>query len=102
VVSHEGSWRADAPGNAPGIFMPAEPKPGMEFQQEIAPGIAMDRSKILGRASVSVPAGTFDNSLRVRDVNLLDGSVDYKYYARGVGLVIDGPLQLLRYRQESD
>jgi hypothetical protein len=24
------------------------------------------------------------------------------HYARGVGLVIDGPLQLLRYRQESD
>ena len=40
VVSHEGEWRADESGNAPGIFMPANPQVGMAYQQEIAPGVA--------------------------------------------------------------
>jgi hypothetical protein len=29
IVSHEGAWRADQRGNAPGIFMPAEPRVGL-------------------------------------------------------------------------
>jgi hypothetical protein len=102
LVSHQGSWRADAPGNAPGIFMPADPKPGMEFAQEIAPGIAEDRATIVGFETVTVPAGTFPNALHVTDVNPLDGSTSDKYYGRGVGLVLDDPLELVRFRQDSD
>lgn len=44
-VSHEGAWRADDPGNAPGIFMPADPQVGMTFQQEVAPGTAEDKQQ---------------------------------------------------------
>ena len=47
IVSHEGAWRADDPGNAPGIFMPADPQEGMTFQQENAPGVAMDEATIV-------------------------------------------------------
>ena len=98
VVSHEGSWRADERGNAPGIYMPAEPKVGMTFQQELAPGIAQDTATILaiGRR-VRTPAGTFSDTIKVRDVNPLDGSSGIKFYARGVGLIVDGPLELVRY-----
>ena len=97
-VTHEGAWRADDPGNAPGIFMPANPAEGMTFQQEFAPGIAEDRATILavGR-TVSTPAGTFTDTLRVRDFNPLDGSRGAKSYARFVGLIHDGPLLLLSY-----
>jgi hypothetical protein len=97
VVSHEGSWRADASGNAPGIFMPADPQPGMTFQQEIAPGVAEDQATILRFTTARTPAGTFDNALLVRDFNPLDGSSDTKLYAPGVGLVVDGPLELVSY-----
>jgi hypothetical protein len=98
AVTHEGSWRADDPGNAPGIFMPANPQEGMTFQQESARGIAEDRATIVavGR-TVSTPAGTFTDTLRVRDFNPLDGSRDAKSYARFVGLIHDGPLLLLSY-----
>jgi hypothetical protein len=94
-VTHEGSWRADDPGHAPGIFMPADPQEGMTYQQEVAPGIAEDEATILavGR-TVSTPAGTFTDTLRVRDFNPLDGSRGVKSYARNVGVIHDGPLLL--------
>jgi hypothetical protein len=97
VVSHEGSWRADASGNAPGIFMPADPQPGMTFQQEIAPGVAEDQATILRFTAARTPAGTFDNALLVRDFNPLDGSSGTKLYAPGVGLVVDEQLELISY-----
>jgi hypothetical protein len=97
-VSHEGAWRADAAGNAPGIFMPADPQQGMTFQQEVAPGVAEDRATIVavGR-SVKAPAGTFTDTIRVRDFNPLDRSRGAKSYARNVGLIHDGPLLLLSF-----
>jgi hypothetical protein len=96
IVSHEGAWRADDPDNAPGIFMPAEPAAGMTFQQESAPGVAEDEATItrLGQV-VTVPAGTFTDTLRTRDFNPLDGSRGVKFYASGVGLIVDGPLDLV-------
>jgi hypothetical protein len=98
VVSHEGSWRADERGNAPGIYMPAKPKVGMRFQQEIAPGAAEDIATIIARGvTTKVPAGTFKHTIKVRDRNPLDGSTGIKFYARDVGLIVDGPLRLVRY-----
>ncbi|HKZ89730.1 MAG TPA: hypothetical protein VJ300_05675 [Thermoplasmata archaeon] len=97
VVSHEGAWRADEPGNAPGIFMPASPMEGMSFAQEVAPGIAEDEATIVGSGTVEVPAGTFADTIRVREFNPLDGGKGYKAYARGVGLILDDTLALVRY-----
>jgi hypothetical protein len=97
VVSHEGAWRADDPGNAPGIFMPAAPQPGMTFQQEVAPGVAEDQATIVSRGSTTVPAGTFPDTITVRDFNPLDGSRSTKVYARDVGLIRDDTLELVSY-----
>jgi hypothetical protein len=97
VVSTEGSWRADAGDNAPGIFMPAEPEVGMSFEQEIAPGVAEDQATIVGTGTVKVPAGTFARAIKVRDFNPLDGSKGFKFYAPGVGLIVDGPLRLISF-----
>ena len=95
IVSHEGSWRADARGNAPGIYMPAAPEVGMTFQQEVAPGIAEDTATILAIGDVTVSAGSFVNAIKVRDFNPLDGSRGIKWYAPDVGIVVDGPLELM-------
>jgi hypothetical protein len=97
VVSHEGSWRADERGNAPGIFMPAQPEVGMTFQQEVAPGIAEDRATIVRQGATDVPAGSFANTITVRDFNPLDGSKGFKTYALDVGIIKDGPLDLVSY-----
>jgi hypothetical protein len=97
-VSHEGAWRADDPGNAPGIFMPANPQVGMSFQQEVAPDVAEDEATIVAAGkTVRTPAQTFTDTLRVRDFNPLDGSRGTKSYARDVGLIQDATLLLLSY-----
>jgi hypothetical protein len=70
----------------------------MTYQQEVAPGIAMDEATIIrvGR-TVTVPAGTFTQTITVRDFNPLDGSRGTKVYAPGVGLIDDDGLELLSY-----
>ena len=98
-VTHEGSWRGDDPGNAPGIIMPASPKPGMKFQFESAPGVAEDQGSIVGSGPEEVPAGRFTETIRIRELNPLDGGKDLKSYAAGVGLIVDGTLRLTSYTQ---
>jgi hypothetical protein len=95
TISHEGAWRADQPGNAPGIFMPANPQVGTSFQQEVAPGIAQDRVTIVSMGkTVKTGAGTFTDTIGVREFNPLDGSRGTKSYARNVGLIQDDVLLL--------
>jgi hypothetical protein len=98
--SHEGAWRADAPGNGPGIIMPAESdvEVGVTYKQENAPGVAEDTATItaVGR-TVKTPAETFTDTIKTRDVNPLDGSKGTKAYARDVGLIQDDVLLLLRF-----
>jgi hypothetical protein len=97
VVSHEGAWRADEPGNAPGIFMPPKPWPGVRFPMELAPGIAEDEAKIVGIGPITVPAGSFDDAIRLREFNPLDGGKGYKVFAPGIGMVVDGPAELVSF-----
>ena len=96
-IIHEGAWCADEPGNAAGIFMPADPKPGMKYPNEIAPGIAEDEAKIVGSGPVQTPFGSFSETLRVREFNPLDGDKGYKVFALDMGLVIDGPVRLTEF-----
>lgn len=96
-VSHEGSWRGDDPGNAPGIIMPANPKSGMKFQFESAPGVAEDQGMIVGTGPMEVLGGDIKETIRIREFNPLDGGKDIKIYAAGVGLVTDGTLTLTSY-----
>lgn len=100
-ISHEGAWCADASGNAPGIFLPAEPRPGVRFQMELAPGVAEDEGKIVGIGPVEVPIARFTETIRVREFNPLDRGKGYKVFAAGVGLVVDGPVQLVERSQTS-
>ena len=97
IVSSGGEWRADEPGNYPGILFPASPRPGTRFQMEGAPGVAEDMGKIVGSGPVTVPAGRFTDTVRILERNPLDGDFDFKVYAGGVGIVIDGPLELVSY-----
>jgi hypothetical protein len=98
VTSHSGSWRAGADDNRPGIFMPPSLEVGQAFQQEIAPGVAEDQSKVIALGDpTEVPAGTFEDTATLRDGSPLDGSTGEKVYARGVGLIVDGAARLTKY-----
>jgi hypothetical protein len=98
VDPEEGVWRADSPGSRPGIIMPGDPKPGMRFQMEVAPGVAADEGVVIevGK-TITVPAGTFTETIVVLEVNPLEGEEEPKVFAPGVGLLVDEDLELVSY-----
>lgn len=91
VVSTDGSWEAGVDGAAPGIAMLAVPRIGVLYSQEMAPGVAEDQGKAVAlNQTVTTPLGTFEGCLQTEDTNPLDpGAVENKYYARGVGTVLE-------------
>jgi hypothetical protein len=97
-VVHEGAW-CPGGGNQPGIFMPAEPAPGMNYQNEVAPGIALDEATIVGIGPFEVPFGRFAETIRIREFDPLTGDKDHKIHAAGFGIIVDGPLQLVGINQ---
>ena len=91
-VSTKGSFEAGVGGAQAGVIMPAKPKPGMRYRQEYYAGQAEDRAEIVSlREQVEVPFGHFRSGrvLMTRDLNPLDPKVlEYKFYARGIGMVL--------------
>jgi hypothetical protein len=68
--------------------MPADPKVGRSFEQERAPGVAEDRSKVVAvDVERRTPAGRFGGCIKTEDYAPLDRRTEFKYYCRGVGLV---------------
>jgi hypothetical protein len=84
-----GSWQAGVDGARGGIFMPADPRVGQAFQQELYRGEAEDRFRILSLSSaVSVPGASSQRAMRTEETTALEpGVLDNKYYVRGIGTV---------------
>lgn len=92
VVGHEGQWLAGEGNNQAGIFMPADPQVGDEFEQERAPGIAEDESKVVALdEDVTTPAGAFSGCMKTEDFDPLGDVTEFKYYCEGIGLVREEP-----------
>jgi hypothetical protein len=89
-VSTAGSFEDGVDGARRGIVMLARPRVGREYAQEHAPGVAEDRARVLSRdEQAEVPAGHYEKVLLTRDWNPLEPDVlEYKLYAKGVGLVL--------------
>lgn len=99
VTSHDGSWLSGVKGAKFGLMMPGVPLLKGRYQQETAPGAAMDRAEIVSISeTIKTPAGEFKNCLKIEETTPLEpGNKGYKYYAPGVGLVQDGSLKLVKY-----
>jgi len=104
VVNHEGGWLAGVNGAKYGLAMSGSPRVGERYFQEVAPGTAMDRAEVVStNEMVSTPAGIFVHCVKVEETTPLEPqSKEYKYYAPQVGLIQDGKLKLVRYRQTKD
>jgi hypothetical protein len=99
VANHNGSWRADDAGAGPGIQMPAQPKVGTRFAMENAPGVAQDETAITALGdTIETPAGSYTDTVRMFDWNPLENTEegDAKYYASGVGLIVDVEAKLTK------
>lgn len=91
VVSTEGSWEAGVDGAEAGIIMLADPEKGDRYAQEHAPEVAEDMARVVSLdGSVTVPYGSFSSVLQTQEWTPLEpGHREYKYYAEGVGLVLE-------------
>ena len=90
LTTREGSFEAGVDGAMAGILLPARPRPGMAYRQEYYKGHAEDNGEVLSTNEMAqVPFGRFRNALLTKDTNTLEPNVlEYKLYARGVGLVL--------------
>ncbi len=97
TVSHEGSWLAGRNGAQPGLMMPGVFLLGSRYYQELAPGVAMDRAEHVAMGlAVTTPAGTFEGCVMAVDTTPLEPDEEtIKVYAPGIGVIVDGPLELV-------
>ena len=72
-----------------------QPATGVPYRQEYYACKAEDWAEVVSlNESVTVPYGSFDNCLQTRDFTPLESSVnEYKYYAPGIGLVLEVDVQ---------
>lgn len=100
-VTHEGSWEAglDVAGlgvtAAPGHQMPADPQASTSYHQEWYDGAADDMAYVVATdVTVELPDGTvYQDCLQTLDWAPLEpAALEHKYYAPGVGLVLEVPL----------
>jgi hypothetical protein len=86
------------------------PRPGQSARQEYYKGEAEDHFQVLRLGeSVKVPYGSFRDALLTKEWTPLEpGIIDHKYYARGIGTVLErtakGPLErneLVSFRRGS-
>lgn len=99
VSGHGGAWLAGEHGNRPGLMMPGSPKVGMQYYQEVAPGVAEDRARVISISySIDTPAGHFEHCVLTEESSALEiGVTEEKTYCPGVGLVQDESLLLVQY-----
>lgn len=91
VAGHEGGWLLGKDTQNPGIIIPAHPKVGDKFKSEdVNKEISESDEVVSVSETVTVPAGTFENCVKVKEM-LSDGTTEYKFYAPGVGVVREVP-----------
>jgi hypothetical protein len=90
-MSSSGSWEAGVNGALPGIIMKADPQVGDAYRQEFYRGQAEDMGKVVRTgASETVPFRSFDGLVVTQDWTPLEPEVvEEKFYAKGVGLVLE-------------
>ena len=91
VKSTSGTWTAGVDGAKPGIFMFAHPSPGRSARQEYLQGEAEDHFQVLSMTvSAAVPFKSFRGAMLTKEWTPLEpGVIDHKYYARGIGTVLE-------------
>jgi len=91
VTSREGTWLAGVHGAQAGIYMPGHPVVGRTGRQEYLEGHAEDHFRVVSlAASASVPALSSTRALLTEEWTPLEpGTLDHKFYVRGVGTVLE-------------
>jgi hypothetical protein len=82
VVDHGGSWLFGRDTDEIGVLMPAHPGRGHRWLSENAPPITVEHDRVVAKR---------EGTITVREFALPDREVEYKVYARGVGVIKELP-----------
>ena len=86
-----GSWESGVDGARAGYQMWAHPRAhiGQTYKHEYYAGIAEDKAKVInGNVNVSVPYGSFQNCIKIKEFSPLAPGVNgFKYQKAGIGMV---------------
>ena len=99
VTTREGSWLAGRDGARAGIYITANPHVGQSGRQEYYKGHADDHFAVVSvSAHVSVPYVSSTRAVLTKEWTPLEpGTLDHKYYVRGIGTVkevtVKGPVE---------
>jgi hypothetical protein len=89
LIHHTGSWEAGVNGAKPGIIMRADPKVGDSYRQEYYKGHAEDMGTVVATdKKITVPFGTFERCVQIKDSTPLSKIAEYKYYCPGVAFLV--------------
>jgi hypothetical protein len=95
IVSTAGAWEAGVDGALPGIAMEADPDVGDSYRQEYYSGEAEDLAEVVrDGVSEEVAFGAFDDLIVIEEWTPLEPEVvEEKYYASGVGMLLETTVQ---------
>lgn len=108
VVSTAGSWEAGLDGAKAGIAMKSQPQVGDAYRQEYYKGRAEDMAEVIAlNEPVTATGVTYRDTVTTKEWTPLEpDTVEHKFYARNVGLVLEtiakggrGRLALVRMTQ---
>ena len=91
----EGSWRTGKENALPGIIFEGNPKVDDVYRQEYQAMVAEDIAQVLSvDETVTIGMGTFDHCIQTLEFSALEpGSTEWKFYAKGIGMILDVDLQ---------
>jgi hypothetical protein len=98
VANHDGSWLYGVHTDKLGIMFPATPSIGQRYRSEDVARITREDDEVVSVSeSVTVPAGTYRNCVKVQET-LSDGDIEFKVCCPGMGIVqestVDGKTDL--------
>jgi hypothetical protein len=92
VVNHHGGWLYGRDTQQLGVLMAGDPHIGRHWLSEDAPPITVEHDRVVSEVGrIEVRGHTYDHAIKVREYALPDKEVEYKVYAKGVGVVAELP-----------
>lgn len=89
-LDEQTAWFAGVDGMAAGVAMPGTVALGTSFFEEIQDGVGVERAEIVAvDETVTTSAGTFTGAIKVAETESDESGTVFKWYAPGVGLVLD-------------
>lgn len=92
LVGHGGAWLYGKDTDRMGVGMPANPRVGSRWRHEDVPDGPVEKDKVVAILDKATVRGkTYQDVLRVRELNPPDDEPEFKLYAPGVGNIEERP-----------